>query len=118
MVFCHILLFINTENALGERCDVKTSLIMSTTIGLSNVTSLMAEKINRLIIIGYAVPLAYPVLMTFPKVSGGGRVCDAASRGQREMLQQIYSLWGGGVEWEDRGGRWESWGRARMDILP
>lgn len=41
MVFCHILLFIKTENPLGERCDVKTSLIMSTTIGLvkRNITN-------------------------------------------------------------------------------
>lgn len=44
MFFCHILLFIKTEHALSERCDVKTSLIMSTTIGLTNVTSLMAEN--------------------------------------------------------------------------
>lgn len=51
---------------------------------------------------GHTVPLAHPVLMTFPKVSGGGRVCSAGSRGQREMLQQIYSLWGGGVGGQGR----------------
>lgn len=39
-----------------------------------------------------SVLLAEPVLMTFPKVSSGGRVCEAASRGQGEMLPQIYSL--------------------------
>lgn len=53
--------------------------------------------------------------MTFPKVSFGGRVCKAGSRGQGEMLQQIYSLWGDGGE---DGGEVAGLGRAWMDILP
>lgn len=32
--------------------------------------------------------------MTFAKLSHGGRVCGAGSRGQDKMLQQIYSLLG------------------------
>lgn len=39
-------------------------------------------------------PLARPVLMTFAKLSRGGGVCGAGSRGQDKMLQQIYSLLG------------------------
>lgn len=35
--------------------------------------------------------------MTFSKLSRGGRVCGAGSRGQAEMLQQIYSLWRAGL---------------------
>lgn len=50
-----------------------------------------------------SAPLAYPVLMTFSKLSRGGRVCGAGSRGQAEMLQQIYSRGGeSGVGRESR----------------
>lgn len=57
---------------------------------------------------------ALSLLMTFPKVSGGGRVCEAGSRGQGEMLQQIYSRWGGTGEDGAEGGGERAW----MDILP
>lgn len=52
--------------------------------------------------------LAYPVLMTFSKLSRGGRVCGAGSRGQAEMLQQIYS----------RGGGWNRGARQRESRDP
>lgn len=55
--------------------------------------------------------LAYPVLMTFSKLSRGGRVCGAGSRGQAEMLQQIYSRGGVGIGAHGRG-------RAGTHILP
>lgn len=53
-----------------------------------------------------------PLGLTFPKVSGGDGVSEAGSRGQGEMLQQIYSLQRGRGAGGCRGER------ARMDILP
>lgn len=58
--------------------------------------------------------LLQPVLMTFPKVSGGGRACKAGSRGQGEMLQQIYNLWGGTGE-AVRGERGEALPRGERE---
>lgn len=52
---------------------------------------------------------AYPELITFSKLSRGGRVCEAGSRGPGEMLQHL-----GGVGEVGKGRP----GKARMDILP
>lgn len=65
------------------------------------------------------VLLAQSALMTFPKLSCGGRVCKAGSRGQGEMLQQIYSLLGDrGVVGEDGGERRRCWGELGWTCFP
>lgn len=56
--------------------------------------------------------------MTFSKLSRGGRVCGAGSRGQAEMLRQIYSLWGVRGGWGDGEHGEGATGRAGIHILP